>query len=663
MKNQTVAIRLVVALVICLLLLANFTSICTAQQDNQRLAYYKERLENAIWDRDNYFNQTQAEYNNLINTVTQIASEKEVLAIDEYLEYLEEKKHRERDYEEESRRHIYDNPSRPGYRSRVTPYSLKFYDYYNAKKESGEDLSSADKFMKLVYIANRQWPDIPDGVDTLGKHGLGDIGTDTPHTTESEHFRQYFHNLSPEDRGVGVRAMFLTYVRRGKDMRSDEQREIELDGIIDRDLAKEYNIVQRPYYEILYENLLKEDEQYQALLNRIRSIDREMITNILRVNRLQDLVNQYKYVDQTSDVDYSDIQEVIEEVKGEREQESPGAPEGSNGFISNIIKDIIDTIDRIAQGGFGAAEPVEEAASHDPNLEMPGEWAFPRPYGDIYDSGHLIIDDLGDEYEKQPDGSWVATGENYGPLLPEFWPDPVAGPDDQIAVTIDGERNVVYTLEEGDQSVEHTFSALATEPGEYTYAWSFGDGRDYSENPGQGRRSGGRITYDSITEGKTLTLRVRLIDSQGEFLGSDQVTVSFVVDEEADDTENRQDILNVCGEWIRSGSGGAGRTITTYDISELPPTTDFDMRFNAMSIPDKFIVEYEGTVVYDSGWRGSSMGNPDLYPGGLSGGGQGEARAMFEKNNSNSFTVTVIGPEPDTAWNYELRANCPVVEE
>ncbi len=137
-------------------------------------------------------------------------------------------------------------------------------------------------------------------------------------------------------------------------------------------------------------------------------------------------------------------------------------------------------------------------------------------------------------------------------------------------------------------------------------------------------------------------------------------------DEEPDEQEEREDIMERCNEWYESGSGGAGTTRTTYDISSLPAGTSFEMRFDAYSIPDRFIVEYEGVEVYNSGWRGDSSraaDKPELYPGGVSGPGSGSVTGIFTKNESHSFTVTVIGPESGTAWQYALRANCPEIEE
>jgi hypothetical protein len=54
-----------------------------------------------------------------------------------------------------------------------------------------------------------------------------------------------------------------------------------------------------------------------------------------------------------------------------------------------------------------------------PNPDLPGLWSEKKPYGDIYGSGDRILDDRGDEYIKQNDGSWAATGNNYGPYKPD----------------------------------------------------------------------------------------------------------------------------------------------------------------------------------------------------------------------------------------------------
>lgn len=128
-----------------------------------------------------------------------------------------------------------------------------------------------------------------------------------------------------------------------------------------------------------------------------------------------------------------------------------------------------------------------------------------------------------------------------------------------------------------------------------------------------------------------------------------------------DEVEVRDRDLNACDVWSPSQSGGFGTTVDNWDIGTIPAGATFDIRFNAYSVPDKFIVEYPaGTVRLDTGWRGSSSyeGNP-LYPGGIAGPGSGQVDDMFSRGTVNSIKVTVIGPEQGTAWDYSLRCRTP----
>ncbi len=121
-----------------------------------------------------------------------------------------------------------------------------------------------------------------------------------------------------------------------------------------------------------------------------------------------------------------------------------------------------------------------------------------------------------------------------------------------------------------------------------------------------------------------------------------------------------------CGNWLRRGSGGYKGTRDPYDISALPQGTTFDIRWNTRGIPDRYIVEYPvGTQVFDSGWRGRMdhlERRPQvahLYPGGIVGPIRGEQANIFTKGAANEMLVIVLGPEQGTAWDYEIRANCP----
>jgi len=119
--------------------------------------------------------------------------------------------------------------------------------------------------------------------------------------------------------------------------------------------------------------------------------------------------------------------------------------------------------------------------------------------------------------------------------------------------------------------------------------------------------------------------------------------------------------LTVLDSWIAANSGGYGITVDTWDITSLPLGCVFDLRFDAYSMPDKYIVEYpDGTIVYDSGWRGDASyeGNP-AYPGGIAGTGYGEKLAMFPKAAQQYFKITIIGGESGTVWEYSIKARNP----
>lgn len=141
------------------------------------------------------------------------------------------------------------------------------------------------------------------------------------------------------------------------------------------------------------------------------------------------------------------------------------------------------------------------------------------------------------------------------------------------------------------------------------------------------------------------------------------VTVQEISQEEIEIGERRTEVLNECNTWKAAQSGGYLGTEDTWDISAMPVGTVFDFRYNAYSVPDRFVVQYPaGVTVLDTGWRGEQSyvdNKPHLYPGGLAGSGGGQVDGIFTKGQANSFKVIVYGPEEDTRWEYEVRGNCP----
>lgn len=128
-----------------------------------------------------------------------------------------------------------------------------------------------------------------------------------------------------------------------------------------------------------------------------------------------------------------------------------------------------------------------------------------------------------------------------------------------------------------------------------------------------------------------------------------------------DEVDQRDQELSVCDQWSAVNSGGFGTTVDSWNISAIPAGATFDIRFNAYSIPDRFIVEYPpGSTVLNTGWRGDSSydGNP-TYPGGIAGPGSGEVQDIFLRGATSSIRVTVNGPDANTAWQYSLRCRTP----
>ncbi|SDY96720.1 hypothetical protein [Tindallia californiensis] len=337
---------------------------------------------------------------------------------------------------------------------------------------------------------------------------------------------------------------------------------------------------------------------------------------------------------------------------------------------SNLVTPLTtDPVFRVSIAGERHINDPEGSYAYAASVSPAGEYLYEWRFGESTRTGGATINISYDHLKENTEvtlGVRVANQEGKVLTSGEAAIRITFDEEDKVAVTIDGDPVRIYFLEEDEDYLEHSFSARASQSGNYTYEWSFGDGRSWSQTPGEGRISGGTITYEEITDNASFILGVRLKDEQGEVLGRDQMTINVVKDEDPEELEEREDIMARCNEWYESGSGGAGTTRTTYDISSLPVGTSFEMRFDAYSIPDRFIVEYEGAEVYNSGWRGSqsrAAAKPELYPGGVSGAGSGSVSNIFTKNEAQHFTVTVIGPEAGTAWQYALRANCPEMLE
>ena len=189
-----------------------------------------------------------------------------------------------------------------------------------------------------------------------------------------------------------------------------------------------------------------------------------------------------------------------------------------------------------------------------------------------------------------------------------------------------------------------------------TFDYNFGDGSANATGSEEATVSGGKASIEishSYSANSAYGLTVAVSDDT-DTLATGYASVLIGTQSAGTDYT-----LTDLDEWVAADSGGYGITIDTWDISALPKGSKFDLRFDTQGIPDKYIIEYpDGTIVHDTGWRGNSSynGSP-LYPGGVVGGPEGEEDNIFVKGSQTHFKVTIIGPDPGTAWDYSIRAH------
>ena len=110
--------------------------------------------------------------------------------------------------------------------------------------------------------------------------------------------------------------------------------------------------------------------------------------------------------------------------------------------------------------------------------------------------------------------------------------------------------------------------------------------------------------------------------------------------------------------WVGSG----GRGIFTIEANAGSLVGDVTLFYSAFTIPDKFVVIWNGSTVIDTGFRGSATRNAELnalgYPNVE---GTGFGSATFTKTSASPSTVTIVvtAPLEDTLWRGIL--GCPIV--
>ncbi len=198
-----------------------------------------------------------------------------------------------------------------------------------------------------------------------------------------------------------------------------------------------------------------------------------------------------------------------------------------------------------------------------------------------------------------------------------------------------------------------TVTGLSSSISSVSLAWNFGDGSTGNTTL---TNSGTSVSYTishSYSSNSSYGLTVSASDGS-DTIASGYATVVIGTTTVRDETD-----IDSLDSWYAANSGGYGLTVDTWDVSELSAGTLIDIKYDAYSIPDKFIIEYPvGTVVYNSGWRGdSSYDGYSAYPGGIEGAGANEVDGVFSVvSGAATFKVTIIGGASGTAWVYSMRA-------
>lgn len=119
-----------------------------------------------------------------------------------------------------------------------------------------------------------------------------------------------------------------------------------------------------------------------------------------------------------------------------------------------------------------------------------------------------------------------------------------------------------------------------------------------------------------------------------------------------------------CGGGVEYSGGQSFPSTHTINLGS--GTGEVRLDFNAINVPDKFIVEYNGVEVINTGYRGASHYQDELNTALAERSlpsetiqGEGLGYATFNKTTTSPTTavVKVYAPIPETGWDFVLR--CP----
>lgn len=207
---------------------------------------------------------------------------------------------------------------------------------------------------------------------------------------------------------------------------------------------------------------------------------------------------------------------------------------------------------------------------------------------------------------------------------------------------------------------DFTFSAAGiTDPSvtTVTFTYNFGTGESGSSGSATAAVSGGAASLQrSYTYSSSGAFGLNVDVRLGSTILANAVAPVLI------DATARQEELSICDVWSAYKSGAYGVTIDQWDISAIPIGAIFDVELDAYDVPDRLIIEYAGSEVLDSNWRGEFsyiQESPSLYPGTYAGTGLVTFTNVFTRVSNGMFTTKVLGPDPGTGWQYRVRCRAP----
>lgn len=104
-------------------------------------------------------------------------------------------------------------------------------------------------------------------------------------------------------------------------------------------------------------------------------------------------------------------------------------------------------------------------------------------------------------------------------------------------------------------------------------------------------------------------------------------------------------------------AGGTSIEVIKVETTGTTDAVSITGNYDALNIPDKFVLTYEDNIIYDTGFRGNTSYSNQLTAmgyGPVVGPGKGSFVVTKPKGTTNYFYLSVIAPLPGTAWTIQL---------